>query len=88
MRGFALAARTFNPPAPAMQLGLRRARGVGDAFIVLISVEAMARGDLISYFQYIVTTMSRPSDDLASDERVRLKLNGSPAEARLLGRDL
>ena len=39
-------------------------------------------------FQYIVTTTSRPPDDLASDERVRLKLNGAPAKARLLGCDL
>lgn len=39
-------------------------------------------------FQYIVTTTSRPPDDLVGDERVRLKLKGSPAEARLLGRDL
>lgn len=39
-------------------------------------------------FQYIVTTTSRPPDDLVNDDRVRLKLNGSPAEARLLGRDL
>lgn len=39
-------------------------------------------------FQYIVTTTSRPPDDLASDQRVRLKLNGAPAEARLLKRDL
>ncbi len=39
-------------------------------------------------FQYIVTTTSRPPDDLAGDPRVRLKLNGAPAEARLLGRDL
>lgn len=39
-------------------------------------------------FQYIVTTTSRPPDDLINDERVRVKLKGSPAEARLLGRDL
>ncbi|TKD03418.1 chromosome segregation protein SMC [Polyangium fumosum] len=39
-------------------------------------------------FQYIVTTTSRPPDDLVGDKRVRLKLNGSPAEARLLRRDL
>ena len=39
-------------------------------------------------FQYIVTTTSRPPDDLVNDVRVRLKLHGSPAEARLLGRDL
>lgn len=39
-------------------------------------------------FQYIVTTTSRPPDDLVDDERVRLKLKGAPAEARLLRRDL
>jgi hypothetical protein len=39
-------------------------------------------------FQYIVTTTSRPPDDLVDDDRMRLKLNGSPAEARPLGRDL
>lgn len=39
-------------------------------------------------FQYIVTTTSRPPDDLVDNERIRLKLQGSPAAARLLGRDL
>jgi hypothetical protein len=39
-------------------------------------------------FQYIVTTTSRPPDELVGDDRVRLKLKGAPAEARLLGRDL
>jgi hypothetical protein len=39
-------------------------------------------------FQYIVTTTSRPPDDLVDDERVRMKLKGAPAEDRLLGRDL
>lgn len=39
-------------------------------------------------FQYIVTTTSRPPDDLIDDERMRMRLKGSPAEARLLGRDL
>lgn len=39
-------------------------------------------------FQYIVTTTSRPPDELVPDERVRLKLKGSPAAARLLRRDL
>jgi hypothetical protein len=42
----------------------------------------------VPQFQYILTTTSRPPDDLVGDERVRLKLNGAPAEARLLGRDL
>lgn len=39
-------------------------------------------------FQYIVTTTSRPPDDLVENERVRLKLQGAPAAARLMGRDL
>jgi hypothetical protein len=39
-------------------------------------------------FQYIVTTTSRPPDNLVGDERVRLRLHGAPAAARLLGRDL
>lgn len=39
-------------------------------------------------FQYIVTTTSRPPDALVGDVRVRLKLKGAPAEARLLRRDL
>lgn len=39
-------------------------------------------------FQYIVTTTSRPPDELVEDYRVRLKLMGAPATARLLGRDL
>lgn len=39
-------------------------------------------------FQYIVTTTSRPPDELVADERVRLKLKGTPADARLLRRDL
>ncbi|MCB9664681.1 MAG: chromosome segregation protein SMC [Alphaproteobacteria bacterium] len=40
------------------------------------------------HFQYIVTTTSRPPDDLVDDPRLRMKLMGAPAEARLLGRDL
>jgi hypothetical protein len=39
-------------------------------------------------FKYIVTTASRPPDDLAGDEAMRLQLNGSRAEAWLLRRDL
>jgi len=39
-------------------------------------------------FQYILTTTSRPPDELVGDNRIRLKLKGAPAEARLLGRDL
>jgi hypothetical protein len=39
-------------------------------------------------FQYIVTTTSRPPDDVAIEPWLRLKLNGAPAKDRLLGRDL
>jgi hypothetical protein len=39
-------------------------------------------------FQYIVTTTSRPPDELVNDQRVRMKLQGAPPEVRLLGRDL
>jgi hypothetical protein len=39
-------------------------------------------------FQHIVTTTSRPPDELVGDERIRLKLKGAPAQARLLMRDL
>jgi hypothetical protein len=44
--------------------------------------------DSVPQFQYILTTTSRPPDDLADDERVRLKLHGAPAASRLFGRDL
>jgi hypothetical protein len=39
-------------------------------------------------FQYIVTTTTRPPDELSDEPWLRDKLGGSPAEARLLGRDL
>jgi hypothetical protein len=56
-----------------------------ELFHLMRELEDVGPGPL---FQYIVTTTSRPPDELADDERVRLKLRGSPAEARLLGRDL
>ncbi|MEJ7733001.1 MAG: hypothetical protein WKG00_27865 [Polyangiaceae bacterium] len=37
--------------------------------------------------QYIVTTTSRPPDDLVDDERMRLELSGAPSASRLLERD-
>jgi hypothetical protein len=39
-------------------------------------------------FQYIVTTTTRPSDDLTREPWLRLTLHGSPGPERLLGRDL
>ena len=39
-------------------------------------------------FQYIVTTTTRPPDELSDTPWLRDKLGGAPAEARLLGRDL
>lgn len=39
-------------------------------------------------FQYIVTTTSRPPDELVADYRIRMKLKGAPAKDRLLGCDL
>lgn len=39
-------------------------------------------------FQYIVTTTTRPPDELSDQPWLRDKLGGSPAEARLLRRDL
>lgn len=56
-----------------------------ELFHLMLELENVGSGP---QFQYIVTTTSRPPDDLANDQRVRLKLNGAPAEARLFGRDL
>ena len=39
-------------------------------------------------FQYIVTTTTRPPDDLLKDPWLRLMLRGAPAQERLLQRDL
>lgn len=39
-------------------------------------------------FQYIVTTTTRPPDDLLKDPWLRLTLRGAPAQERLLQRDL
>lgn len=62
-------------------------------WLVVASTQCPLRVWLMAFgeaplFQYIVTTTSRPPDELVGDDRVRLKLKGSPAEARLLGRDL
>ncbi len=39
-------------------------------------------------FQYIVTTTTRPPDDLRRDPWLRLTLKGAPGSERLLARDL
>lgn len=39
-------------------------------------------------FQYIVTTTTRPPNDLRSDPWLRLVLRGAPGSERLMGRDL
>lgn len=39
-------------------------------------------------FQYVITTTTRPSDDLTGEPWLRLTLRGSPGDERLLGRDL
>ena len=39
-------------------------------------------------FQYIVTTTTRPPDDLRCDPWLRLTLNGAPGPERLMARDL
>jgi hypothetical protein len=39
-------------------------------------------------FQYIVTTTTRPPDDLRCDPWLRLTLKGAPGPERLMARDL
>jgi hypothetical protein len=39
-------------------------------------------------FQYIVTTTTEPPEEFRADPWLRLELRGSPAEARLLRKDL
>jgi len=51
-------------------------------------VRNLEQGEGRSLFQYIVTTTTRPPDELSDQPWLRDKLGGSPAEARLLGRDL
>lgn len=60
------------------------ARICHELFHLIRALEEVTSG---AQFQYILTTTSRPPDALVVD-RLRLKLQGSPATARLLGRDL
>jgi len=51
-------------------------------------VRNLEQGEGQPLFQYIVTTTTRPPDELSDKPWLREKLGGAPAEARLLGRDL
>lgn len=51
-------------------------------------VRNLEQGDGQPLFQYIVTTTTRPPDELSDKPWLRDKLGGAPAEARLLRRDL
>lgn len=51
-------------------------------------VRNLEQGESQSLFQYIVTTTTRPPDELSDEPWLRDKFGGSPAEARLLRRDL
>ncbi|MHB1494290.1 MAG: hypothetical protein ACYCUY_02415 [Acidithiobacillus sp.] len=51
-------------------------------------VRNLEQGEGQPLFQYIVTTTTRPPDDLSDMPWLRGKLGGAPTEARLLGRDL
>lgn len=51
-------------------------------------VRNLEQGEGQPLFQYIVTTTTRPPDELSDKPWLRDKLGGAPAEARLLGRNL
>ena len=51
-------------------------------------VRNLEQGEGQPLFQYIVTTTTRPPDELSDEPWLRDKFGGSPAEARLLRRDL
>jgi hypothetical protein len=51
-------------------------------------VRNLEQGEDQSLFQYIVTTTTRPPDELSDEPWLRDKFGGSPADARLLRRDL
>lgn len=54
-------------------------------FALARSLEALSPEPL---FQYIVTTTTRPPDDVRCEPWLRLTLRGGPASERLLRRDL
>jgi predicted nucleic acid-binding Zn-ribbon protein len=56
-----------------------------ELFRLMREVEALTE---TTAFQYIVTTTTRPPDDLRCDPWLRLILRGAPGSERLMGRDL
>lgn len=56
-----------------------------ELFRLVRELEALTE---VAVFQYIVTTTTRPPNDLRSDPWLRLVLRGAPGSARLMGRDL
>lgn len=54
-------------------------------FRIVVELEQVGTTPL---FQYIVTTTTRPPDELSVAPWLRLELNGAPAKNRLLMRDL
>lgn len=54
-------------------------------FKIMLDIDAFSG---IPKFQYIITTTTRPPDDLAVEPWLRLTLRGAPANERLLRRDL
>jgi hypothetical protein len=56
-----------------------------ELFRLVVELERMSATPL---FQYIVTTTTRPPDELSAEPWLRLELNGAPAQNRLLMCDL
>ncbi|CCJ05603.1 Putative chromosome segregation SMC protein [Methylocystis sp. SC2] len=56
-----------------------------ELFRLMRELEALTE---MTAFQYIVTTTTRPPDDLRRDPWLRLTLKGAPGSERLMGRDL
>lgn len=56
-----------------------------ELFRLVRELEALTE---VAVFQYIVTTTTRPPNDLRRDPWLRLVLRGAPGSARLMGRDL
>jgi hypothetical protein len=56
-----------------------------ELFRLMIDLEKIGGAPL---FQYLVTTTTRPPEELAAFPWLRVTLHGAPAKDRLLGRDL
>ena len=56
-----------------------------ELFKLIVDLERIGPAPL---FQYIVTTTTRPPDELTTEPWLRVTLHGAPAQKRLLGKDL